>query len=77
MKASIITLLWNNEKDYSYIEYIVENDTWVEAKATVFPGVKLKTHSVLAVGSIATKDLESYGIYQGNPAVKKRDRVIK
>lgn len=33
-------------------------------------------YSVLAVGSVATSDLESYGIYQGNPAVKKRERVI-
>ena len=56
---------------------VLEDGSWVGAKATVCPGVTLKTHSVLAVGSIATKDLEAYGIYQGNPAIKKRDRVIK
>lgn len=53
------------------------NIIYIEAKATVCPGVTLKTHSVLAVGSIATKDLEAYSIYQGNPAIKKRERVIK
>jgi putative colanic acid biosynthesis acetyltransferase WcaF len=58
-------------------EIVLEDGSWVGAKATVCPGVKLRTHSVLAVGSIATKDLEPYGIYQGNPAVKKRERVIK
>ena len=56
---------------------VLEDGSWVGAKATVCPGVTLKSHSVLAVGSIATKDLEAYGIYQGNPAIKKRDRVIK
>ena len=56
---------------------VLEDGSWVGAKATVCPGVTLKTHSILAVGSIATKDLEAYGIYQGNPAIKKRERVIK
>ena len=49
----------------------------IGAKATVCPGVTCKSHSVLAVGSIATHDLDEYGVYQGNPAVKKRERVIK
>ena len=58
-------------------EIVLEDGSWVGARATVCPGVKLGTHSVLAVGSVATKDVDEYGIYQGNPAVKKRDRVIK
>jgi acetyltransferase-like isoleucine patch superfamily enzyme len=28
------------------------------------------------VGSVATKDLEAYTVYQGNPAVVVRERVI-
>jgi len=56
---------------------VLEDGSWVGAKSTVCPGVTLQTHSVLAVGSVATKDLEAYSIYQGNPSVKKRDRVIK
>ena len=39
-------------------------------------GVTMKSHSVLAVGSVATKDLEAYTIYQGNPAIPVRERVI-
>ena len=58
-------------------EIILEEGAWVGAKATVCPGVTLKSHSVLAVGSVATKDLDAYSIYQGNPATKKRERVIK
>ena len=58
-------------------EIILEDGSWVGAKATVCPGVTLKTHSILAVGSIATKNLEAYGIYQGNPSIKKREIIIK
>ncbi|RYG15618.1 MAG: colanic acid biosynthesis acetyltransferase WcaF [Chitinophagaceae bacterium] len=55
---------------------ILEEGAWVGASATVCPGVTVKSHAVLTVGSIATKDLEAYSIYQGNPAVKVKDRVI-
>ena len=54
----------------------LEDGAWVGAKAIVCPGVTLKTHSILSVGSIATKDLDAYGIYQGNPAIKKRERKL-
>jgi len=55
---------------------VLEDGAWVGAKATVCSGVTCKTHSVLSVASVATQDLEAYGIYQGNPAVKVRDRII-
>ena len=58
-------------------EIILEDGVWIGAKAVVCPGVTCKSHSVLAVGSIATSDLESYSIYQGNPAVKIKVRVIE
>jgi putative colanic acid biosynthesis acetyltransferase WcaF len=54
----------------------IEDGAWVGAKAVVCPGVIVQSHAVLAVGSIATKNLEPYGIYQGNPAVKIKDRTI-
>lgn len=57
-------------------EIILEDGVWIGAKAIVCPGVKCGTHSILTVGSVATKDLEPYGIYQGNPAVLVRKREI-
>ena len=57
-------------------EIILEEGSWVGAKSVGCPGVTLKSHAILAVGSIATKDLEEYSIYQGNPAVKIRKRNI-
>ena len=58
-------------------EITLDEGAWVGAQTVVCPGVKLGSHSLLAVGSVATVNLEPYSIYQGNPAVKVRDRVIK
>lgn len=56
---------------------VLEDGTWIGAKSVVCPGVVCHTHSVLAVGSVATKDLEPYSVYQGVPCQKKRERIIK
>ncbi|OFY84488.1 MAG: acyl transferase [Bacteroidetes bacterium RIFCSPLOWO2_12_FULL_35_15] len=56
---------------------VLEEGVWIGAKAIVCPGIKCFSHSVLSVASIATSDLEAYSIYQGNPAVKVRERIIQ
>lgn len=56
---------------------VLEDGSWVGAGAMVMLGVTLKNHSVLAAGSVATKDLEPYMIYQGNPAMPVRERTIE
>ena len=58
-------------------EIILESGSWVGAQSVVCPGITLKSHSILSVGSVANMDLEPYSIYKGNPAVKIKDRVIK
>lgn len=57
-------------------EIILEDGVWIGAKAIVCPGITCGTHSILSVGSVAQSNLDAYGIYQGNPAQKKRERVI-
>ncbi len=54
----------------------IENGAWIGAKAVVCPGVTVGSHAVLAVSSVATKDLDPYSIYQGNPAVYIKSREI-
>ncbi len=54
----------------------VGDGAWLGAACWVGPGVKVGSHAVLTAGSIATKDLEPFGIYQGNPAVFLKQRVI-
>ena len=57
-------------------EITLEDGSWVGAQSVVCPGVTLHTHAVLGVGSVAHHDLDAYGIYQGNPARKVRERTI-
>lgn len=63
--------------DYRNAPVVIEDGAWVGAKTVVCPGVRVATHTILTVGSVATKSLEAWGIYQGNPAVKVRERNIK
>jgi putative colanic acid biosynthesis acetyltransferase WcaF len=55
----------------------VEDGAWVGARATVLPGVTVKSHSIVTAGSVIAKDTEAYGIYVGNPAVKVKERKIR
>ncbi len=57
-------------------EIKLEEGTWIGAKAVVCPGVVCHSHALLTVASVATSNLEAYGIYQGNPAKKIRTRKI-
>ncbi|MBU2019599.1 MAG: WcaF family extracellular polysaccharide biosynthesis acetyltransferase [Bacteroidetes bacterium] len=58
-------------------EIVLEEGVWIGAKSVVCPGITCASHSILTVGSIATKNLEPYSIYQGNPALKIKSREIK
>jgi putative colanic acid biosynthesis acetyltransferase WcaF len=54
----------------------LEDGTWIGALAVVNQGITVASHAILTAGSVATKNLEAYSIYQGNPAVKVRSRTI-
>lgn len=55
----------------------LERGAWVGAGAFVGPGVRVGTHAVLCAASVASRDLEPFGVYQGNPAVKVRQRNLR
>jgi len=70
--------------DYSKVTFdliarpiVIEDGSWVGARSTVCPGVTLESHSVLAVGSVLTRNSSPYSIWQGIPAVQIRKREIK
>ena len=50
--------------------------SWIGAKAVVGPGVTSGSHAVLSLGAVATKDLEPYTVYSGNPAIAIHKREI-
>lgn len=47
---------------------------WICAKACVGPGVNVGEGAVLGLASVASRDLEPWGIYAGMPAVKVKER---
>jgi lipopolysaccharide transport system ATP-binding protein len=59
---------------YSKGDLNIENDVWIGAFSIIFSGVRLGNGSVVAAGSVVTKDVEPYTIVGGNPArfIKKR-----
>ena len=62
--------------DLSVEPIVLEDGVWIGARSLVAPGVTCHSHSVLAVMSVASSDLQAYGIYRGNPAVKVRERQM-
>lgn len=59
---------------YRNAPIVIEDGAWIGANSTVCPGVTVHENAILTVGSVATKDMNANGIYQGNPAVLKRER---
>jgi len=49
---------------------IIKNDVWIGMNCIIMKGVTIGHGSVIAAGSIVTKDVEPNSIYGGNPAKK-------
>ncbi len=49
-------------------DIIIEDDVWIGANAIICSGVRIKQGSVIAAGSVVTKDVEAYSVVGGNPA---------
>lgn len=61
---------------YRLGEIVIHDGVWIGAQAVVCPGTICHSHSILTVNSVASKQLEPYGIYAGNPAIRIRTRTI-
>ncbi|QJD94406.1 CatB-related O-acetyltransferase [Mucilaginibacter robiniae] len=66
------------DKDYNWKglneKVVIEDDVWVGYGVIIMSGVKIGTGSIIAAGSVVTKDVEAYSIYGGNPAKKITER---
>ena len=56
------------------LDIIIENDVWIGARAIILKGVTIGKGSVVAAGSVVTKNVEPYSVVGGVPAklIKKR-----
>jgi acetyltransferase-like isoleucine patch superfamily enzyme len=46
----------------------IEDNCWIGTNAVVISGVTIGRHSVIAAGSVVTKDIPPYSVAVGNPA---------
>ena len=67
---------------------IIEDDVWVGYGSIIISGIKIGCGSIIAAGSVITKDVESYAIVGGNPAkfikyrfdeteIKEHENILK
>ncbi len=66
-----------NSPEFRYVHFPMQLGaySWICARATVNPGVNVGAGAILALGSVATRDLEPFGIYAGIPARKVKERL--
>lgn len=55
-------------------ETIIEDDVWIGARVCILAGVRIGRGSIIAMGSVVTKDVPAYSIYGGVPARMIRRR---
>ena len=64
--------------DATYAPTVIEPDVWIGARSIILPGRLIGRGSIVAAGSVVTKDVEPYTIVAGNPAriVRRRKSCV-
>lgn len=78
-RIDIVGRYMNSVKDNEKLEsndqnVVIEDDVWIGANATILKGVTIQTGSVVAAGSVVTKNTEAYSVNAGVPARKIAER---
>lgn len=67
-----------NDEDYNWKglneKIIIEDDVWIGIGSIIMGGVKIGQGSIIAAGSVVTKNVDPFSIYAGVPAKKIRNR---
>lgn len=68
-------------KDFTYLKMkvIIEEYVWIGTGAIILPGITLEKGSVIAAGSVVTKDVKAFTVIGGNPAkfIKNREKILQ
>jgi len=66
------------DPDYTWkgldMKVVIGDDVWIGYGTIVLSGVTIGNGSIIAAGSVVTKDIEPYSIYAGTPARKITER---
>lgn len=59
----------NDEKGVGYdADVVINEDVWIGSRVTILKGVEIGRGSIVAAGSVVTKDVLPYSIFGGVPA---------
>ncbi|MFD1316098.1 DapH/DapD/GlmU-related protein [Namhaeicola litoreus] len=56
-----------NNQGFNFKNITVEVDVWIAARCTILSGVNIGKGSVIAAGSVITKDIQPYSVVAGVP----------
>lgn len=81
LSQGVILLTGNHDYTHSGFPFrlakiTLEDGVWIGARSIVCPGITCHSHAVLSVNSVASKPLQPWTVYAGNPAVPVRPRVM-
>lgn len=65
-----------NKSGYG-IPITIGNDVWIGGSSVILPGVTIGDHSIVAAGSVVTKDVAPNTIVAGNPAKLLKQIIIE
>ena len=57
-------------------EVHIGDGAWIAARCVVGPGVQIGECAVLGLASVATRNIEAWAVYRGNPAVPVSERKM-
>lgn len=64
------------EQGVNRLSVVIEDDVWVGNRVIILPGVTIGKGSVLASGSVVTRNVDSYSVVAGVPAKEIRKRFV-
>ncbi len=67
-----------NQQGHTFKNVTIGSDVWLGTGVIVLSGCKIGNGSIIAAGSVVTKDVPEYVIVGGNPAhvIKERDKNV-
>lgn len=69
---------WSDESfGLQAVPIVVEDGSWVGARALIGPGVMIGQSGVAAAGSVVTKSIPAFEIHSGNPARFLKRRIFR
>ena len=81
VNLSMDVSIWTEQHDYNDANFgtigdkvVIEDYCWISHRSIILPGVKIGKGSVVAAGSVVTRDIEPYSVVGGIPAKKIADR---